>query len=145
MIIKKLKLLTLLFIFGFLITSCIGKKPLSKTPVKQNCFYNNEGYTFINFFNSKTEDEFFPNLSSVLSPDFDLIENYYVISKDTIYIRLPNEKDVNISHSTSDTKILIKNATIKVGANKSLKQVFKLNEAFNVIILDSKYVFNNCK
>src|SRR5690554_4834671 len=96
-----------IFISFLLINNCDSTKRSTVFDLSENCFYQENGYTILNF-NNKTEKEIeIPSISPMINSDFKLLENYYNLNNDTLYIRLPDESDIQISHTTPDTGIKV--------------------------------------
>lgn len=78
------KLLLLLF----LICSCKSKI----NNFDKDCFYKNDGFLYLNFYNLNQEERLIPNITGILDDNFYLIDNNYILVNDTLQIKLFDKK-----------------------------------------------------
>ncbi|AWH85648.1 hypothetical protein HYN59_11260 [Flavobacterium album] len=126
----------------------MGCKPLEweNTQYTKNCFYRENGYIFLNFYNSADKDIFVSEISVPLNKDFTLIDHYYKIKSDALYMRTPDENDVSIS-DVREPNIKIIRDSIEIKKGKNYKRVFKLNKDFKTIVFkngDDSFILENC-
>ena len=126
------------------ILGCKSKVVNTDSNCDKNCFANENGFTKLNFYNNKDYDIEIFRISSIISKDFQLIDEYYDIRNDTLFIRKPNEGDVSVSHIGAGTEIKVNNPKIKIRPNNCTEEIFKISRDFNVIVFDSQLVLTKC-
>jgi hypothetical protein len=133
----------IIIFFSFLsLTNCKDGK--QKENKEQNCYEIKDNFIYLNFYNNSKKDEYILKLTSIMDKEFYLLKDYFEIKNDTLYINITNRSHISLSHKSSNTKIEVKNDTIKLEKGKRLQQLFKLKEDFNYIILESDNFFEKC-
>ena len=113
---------------------------------KENCFYEKEGFIYINFYNLSNKPKLVPNISSILDERFYVLNDNYKLVNDTLNIQLSDKRNINISDAGS-TPVIKVNDSLLMDKKERIQQIFKSNEKFNVISLnrdDTKSFFNRC-
>ena len=141
-------ILKLILIFSALsIVGCKdGANKLSNTSsvIQEHCYEIKGDYVYMNFYNNTDEVLQIPKITSIVDKDFYLLEDYYKIKNDTLFMIMPNKNHIGVSHKDENTKIEVKNEEIKLEKGKKTQQLFKLKESFKYIILDNKNALNSC-
>lgn len=125
----------IIVLFSMLSLSQCGKG--NQTIYTESCFEIKDGYVFLNIYNKSDDDIYLPKITSILDNDLYLLKSYYEIKDDTLFIEFTNEKHINISHRSPSTKIRVRSDSIKIEKGKQAQQIFRLEENFNHIIVDS--------
>lgn len=116
----------------------------SKDQNYKNCYEIKNDYVYLNFYNNTNKDINLPNLANVVNTDFSLNKHYFKIGNDTLHIGMPNESHLFISHGEPVKEVNIEVPTIKLEKGKYTQQVFKNNDEFKYIVVDSYILLNEC-
>lgn len=138
-------ILKLLVIFSTLsVVSCKDNSNKSNEFTEEYCYEIKDGYVYMNFYNNTDEIIEVPKITSVVDKDFYLLEGYFKIENDTLFITMPNEGHIGISHKSEGTKVEVKNDKIELEREEKVQQLFKFKENFKYIILDNKSALKKC-
>jgi len=112
----------------------------------ENCFYMDDRYTYLNFYNSKSQHIYIPKIFLPRNEDLTIIDNYYKLRNDTLYLRTPTTDDVSISDAKNPTIAFVKDS-IRIKGGMTFKEVFRTTNHFNVISLiadEENFIFEKC-
>lgn len=134
-------------IISFCIILTLFSCKSSKSSVCENSFYEDRGYTVINFINVSEENQDFPYTMPLVDEDYYLKPHYYEIRNDTLIIKPEDGSGIRISDVESFTVIDFKESTKTLKKGEKAIGLFKLHEPFKVITFSAhkNLIFDKCK
>lgn len=142
---KNMKIKNFLILTLLIIVSCKTKTPMQNSD--DNCFYEKDGFVYINFYNLSNKPKLIPSISNIMDENFYILKQNYHLENDTLIIHLLDKRNINISDINSESVLIKVKDSVLMKKKGRVQQAFKNNEKFSVVAFTrdgKKSFFNKC-